>query len=219
MPGTELLEAIAARDSDRALDVLRRRPDLSDKRDAEGLSPLMQAVYRGMGDVVSEIRRVRPDLDVFEAAAVGDGGTLARAADINVWSTDGFTPLHLACFFNQKEAVRLLLGRGAAVEVAARNERFAAGAHPLHSAVAAGAHEIAVMLLEAGANPNATQHGGYPALTEAAENGNSELAEALLGYGADPRITLTDGTTAADLARKAGKPELAERLEAAAQAR
>jgi ankyrin repeat protein len=219
MSSNELFEAIGARDSQQALDVLRRRPDLSAKRDEEGLSPLMQAVYRGMADVVTELRRTSSELDVFEAAAVGDTGALENAADVNVWSSDGFTPLHLACFFDRMDAVRLLLDRGAALDVPARNERVAAGAHPLHSAVAAGAREITLMLLEAGADPNAKQHGGYTALTEAAQNGDSALAETLLEHGADPDIPLADGTTAAELARKAGKPDLAERLEAATRVR
>jgi uncharacterized protein len=222
MSEDDLFSAISDRDSTRALEVLRRRPELASTRDAEGLTPLMQAVYRGMEEVVAEIRRLRDDFDVFEAAAIGASARLdaltADTAAVNSWSGDGFTPLHLACFFNQQDAVRLLLDRGAAVDLPARNERFAAGAHPLHSAVAAGAREIAVMLLAAGADPDAKQHGGYTALTEAAQNGDAQMVDSLLAHGADPRIPLADGTSAADLARRAGKPELAARLEAAVRA-
>src|SRR5919199_921978 len=103
MSVSELFEAIGARDSERALEVLHRQPALVGARDEEGLTPLMQAVYRGMDSLVAEIRRLRDDLDVFEAAAVGDVDRLIRLTEdrqlVNAWSSDGFTPLHLACFF------------------------------------------------------------------------------------------------------------------------
>ena len=59
---------------------------------------------------------------------------------------------------------------------------------------------------------NATQHGGYTPLHEAAQHGDVELAELLLSAGADPAIALPDGTTAADLAEAAGHVDLARRL-------
>jgi ankyrin repeat protein len=65
---------------------------------------------------------------------------------------------------------------------------------PLHSAAAGRQTECARILLERGADPNATQAGGWTALHAAAANGNTELAELLLDHGADPRQQSVDRT-------------------------
>ncbi len=75
-------------------------------------------------------------LNVFEAAAFGDLDRLTEllAEDpelVGVMSGDGFTPLHLAAFFGQADAVRLLLARGAAVD---RNGTGWMTGTPLHAA-------------------------------------------------------------------------------------
>jgi uncharacterized protein len=215
----ELLEAILAGDEDRALEALRDHPELAVIRDPDGLSPLMQALYRGLGALATELRAASEELDIFESAAVGDihrlGELVSDPSDANSWSSDGFTPLHLAAFFGQPEAARLLIGRGADLEAPARNRRFASQAHPLHSAVAAQDRAICSILLEAGADPNSKQHGGFTPLLEAAQLGSDALVAELLEHGADPRGTLDNGKTAAELARQAGNASLAERLEEA----
>ncbi|MEX2183853.1 MAG: ankyrin repeat domain-containing protein, partial [Chloroflexota bacterium] len=83
---------------------------------------------------------------------------------------------------------------------------------PLHAA-AAGRHvEVCRVLLTAGADVNATQHGGYAPLHEAAGSGDVELAELFLSAGADADARLPDGSTAAAVAEAAGHHDLAVRL-------
>jgi ankyrin repeat protein len=214
--GTDpLLEAIEAGDEKRAIDVLGVHPELARARDADGLSPLMRALYHGLDRLAKELQAA-VDLDVFEAASVGDVERLHELVpDVSAataWSNDGFTALHLAAFFGRPEASRLLIERGADVEASARNVRFAAGAHPLHSAVAGQHPEIVALLLAAGADPNRTQHGGFTPLLEAAQLGSLDLAELLLAHGADPRARLENGTTALQLAQKSGNQALVVRL-------
>jgi ankyrin repeat protein len=108
-----------------------------------------------------------------------------------------------------------LVSVGADLEAVSRNRRFALDARPLHSAAAARQTEICGILLEAGADPNARQHGGFTPILEAAQHGDPELVEVLLRHGADPSLRLDDGTTAADLASRAGASDLAERLRSA----
>ena len=187
-------------------------------------SPLMQALYDGKTDEAMAIAEARTDLDVFEAAGMGDIERLRTLLDAdpslaNAWSDDGFTPLHFAAFFGHPEAAKLLADRGAGLEARSTNKQFALDATPLHSAAAAGERDVIDVLLDAGADVNAVQHGGYTPLLEAAASGKAELADALLERGADPSAQLDDGRNAVDLATAGGHAELAGRLERARSTR
>jgi ankyrin repeat protein len=154
----------------------------------EQLSALMQALYRGDREAAEALGRER-ELDVFEAAALGDVERLAELLDddpalVGSWSPDGFTPLHYAVFFDGPAATRLLLERGSDLEAPAKNEEFAPQARPLHSAAAAGRLDVCEVLLEAGADPNARQHGGFTPLREAEQRDDPELAALLRRFGA-----------------------------------
>jgi ankyrin repeat protein len=141
----------------------------------------------------------------FRMAALLD----AEPEAANAFAADGFTPLALAAFFAQPAAVRLLVGRGADVGAAARN---AMAVQPLHAAVAGRDFASASVLLGAGADPNARQHGGWTPLMAAAAHGDREIVEVLLSAGADPEIANDEGKTAAFLAEEGGHSALAQHL-------
>src|SRR5439155_1399964 len=75
-----------------------------------------------------EVERLRAggaELDVHEAAALGDVQRLAALLQrdptlVAAWSPDGAQPLHFSAFFGSVEACRLLLEHGAAPDVHAR---------------------------------------------------------------------------------------------------
>jgi ankyrin repeat protein len=154
---------------------------------AHEVSALMQALYTGETARVDELLAGDPELDVFEAAALGRGERLRELLDadpelVRAWSPDRATPLHFAAFFRQPEATRLLVERGADLE--AVSPTFG-DVTPLHSACASGERESARILLEAGADPNVRQQRGFAPLHAAAQNGDEELARLLLARGAD----------------------------------
>jgi ankyrin repeat protein len=209
-----IFEAIESGDVERVRALVSADPELAGARGADGVSALLQARYRFRLDLVEALLEPGPELDVFEAAALGRTDRLRELVTADpglgrAWSPDGFTPLHLAAFFGHEEGARLLIEHGSDVNAVARNTM---AVQPLHSAAAAGQGGIARALLEAGADPNARQESGFVPLHAAAQNGDFELARLLLEHGADRAARTDDGRTAADVAAAAGHAELAGTL-------
>jgi ankyrin repeat protein len=196
-------DLIDAADKDALSAALERDHDLAAERNPDGLSPVLYALYNGKQELVEPLLDANPPLDVFDAAAVGRTRGLEELLDAEpelatAWSPDGFTALHLAAFFGQEEAAKILVERGGEVNLVARNATI--HVTPLHSA-AAGSHPgIVKLLLEHGADPNAAQDGGFTPLHSAAQNDDRESAEALVEAGADPSLANDEGKTPADLA-------------------
>lgn len=212
----KLIEAIERGDEVAVAELLESDRRVADERDGNGVSALLQALYRGQAQNAAVIAEVKGWLDIFEAAALGDGGRLELAlkeepADVGAYSGDGFTALHLAAFFGRRLAVNLLLLAGADPNAEARNP---SRVRPLHSAVAGPDPMMAETLLAMGADPNARQRGGFTALHAAAKRGDQKLVDLLLGAGADVSLAADEGTRAAGFARQGGHEALAERLDA-----
>ena len=67
----------------------------------------------------------------------------------------------------------------------------------LHTSSVTGNAEVVEKLLNAGANPNATNSYGYAALHVAAMAGQTAIVEALLDAGADPNIVPSEASSSA----------------------
>lgn len=218
---SDMMEAVAAGDLDRVAALLADDPSLAMARGDDGVSAVLLARYRSDRPIMDALLAADPDLDLFEAAALGRIDRLRERLDddpagVGRYSPDGFTALHLAAFFGKTEVARMLIAAGARVDIYTTNE-FAN--QPLHAA-AAGRHlEVCRVLLAAGADVNATQHGGYTPLHEAAQHGDVEMVELFLSAGADPTVSVTDGGRPADLAEAAGHDDVATRIREVAATR
>lgn len=202
----DLFALIAASNVRGVRALLDDQPWLATDRDDDGVSVLMRARYQMDRGLVAAVREHVEELDVFEAAAFGDLDRLSElfASEpelVDAVSGDGFTPLHLAAFFGQTDAVRLLLARGATPDE--RGRGWMTGT-PLSAAAAGGHTAIVLMLLETGADPNVQQAQGFTPLHAAAQNGDLESVRALLEAGADPAVVSEDGVTPTELAEQAG---------------
>jgi ankyrin repeat protein len=222
MPDTAaMMAAVAVGDTDAVARLLAEDVSLASARGDDGVSAVLLARYRFDRATMDALLAADPELDVFEAAALGRLDRLKeRLATVPgasaAFSPDGFTALHLAAFFGKTEAVHILLDAGASVTTYTQN---AFANQPLHAA-AAGRHvEVCRLLLAAGADVNATQHGDYTPLHEAAQHGDDEMVELFMSAGADPTMSVSDGGTPAHLAEAAGHHDVANRLREVASAR
>ncbi len=107
------------------------------------------------------------------------------------------TPLHVACGLGHKDAVKLLLSKGADLH---GTESY--GWTALFFAARGGKSKVISLLLNEGANIDALDGNGRTALTWAVLYGRVGAVRMLLGRGADPDIdpSLTDD----NVLRKAG---------------
>ena len=198
-----IFEAIEQGDAERAKELVAADPLQAVARDPSGVSALMLARYRSQSEIVQALLDAAPDLDVFEASALGVVERLEALlaedpARARARSADDATALHFASFFGQPKAARLLVEAGA--DVHAVSPTFG-DVTPLHSAAAADSLEIVQLLVEHGADVNARQQGGFTALHAAAQNGDDAMREYLLDHGADPDAATDDGRTLADFSR------------------
>jgi uncharacterized protein len=192
-------------------------PAAATARDRDGVSATMHALYRRRVDLAELVAAAVPELDVFEAAALGRLDRVlelvgAEPALASARSPDGFTALHYPAFFGHGEAAavaRVLLEAGADVNARSSNE---IAVLPIHSAVAGGHDEVVAALVDAGADVNATQRHGWTPLQGAAKNGSLPSVERLLAAGADRTARNGDGDTAEDLARAVGHDDIVARL-------
>ena len=209
-----LFTAIGAGDGARVDALLDGDSALASARNHQGLSAVLAALYCRQEDILTAFLDRHPPLDLFEAAALGLhellGELIDSGDDMAAWSSDGFSPLHLASFFGRTATVRMLLDRGAPVDRPSRNGMKVT---PLHSAAAGHHAGIGALLLAAGADPDARQQGGFVPLHAAAQSGDLPLVRALLDHGADRDARDDDGRSPAVIAGEKGYAEIVALLE------
>ncbi len=210
----QFLAAVQQGSLEQVTRLLSQDPALASARAENGLSAVLVAAYYRHPELAHLLAERRHDLDIFEASAVGD---LERVKSLlgdhpelaNAVALDGFQPLGLACFFGHYDIARFLIENGAEVNSPSRNDQKVT---PLHSAAASRSLDIAGLLLDHGADPDARQEGDFTPLHEAAANGQLELVSLLLAHGADINLSQKPGQTALTFAQKAGHQSVVDFL-------
>jgi uncharacterized protein len=153
------------------------------------MTELLEALHRGDDETVAELLARQPELDVFEAAALGQADRLREiladdSESANAFGDDGFQPLTLACFYGHVDSARVLLEHGADPNTLGRHEHIQTNA--LHAAAASEnkgpelRYELCKLLLDNGADPSIPQGGSDFRAIDAARQTGDEKLERLL---------------------------------------
>jgi ankyrin repeat protein len=160
--------------------------------------------------------KIEPDhADIHVAAKDGDTDEVAALLSMDnrltrTHDADGWTPLHLAAHYGHPATVAILLHNNAPVDIRSANQMANT---PLHAALAGRRADVVKILVDAGADVNAKQHGGWVPLHSAAANGDRAMVELLIARGADRNAVNDAGVSAAAFARERGHAALADYLD------
>ena len=119
-----------------------------------------------------------------------EGSGTTRLININFEFEDGLTPLMTACIHQKPKIVKLLIRKGAELEL-----KDDEGDTALVYAVIGGSSEIIEDLLNAGANINVKNNDGYTPLHKSCMISNRELVNLFIRRGANLEIKDNDGDT------------------------
>jgi ankyrin repeat protein len=167
--------------------------DVNAKEHEHHQTALMWAVAQRHPEVVQLLIDTHADIRArsltYPQIVVGEQTQRAGREELNYTVLrGGATPLLFAARVGDVESARLLLKAGAAA-----NDSQPDGVSALVLAAHSGNGNVAALLLERGADPNAFGS-GYTALHAAVLRSDLSLAKALLARGADPNLRMTKGT-------------------------
>ena len=211
----EFFDAIRTGDRDRVSGMIVANTALLSAQDENGLGPFTVAKYSGRNEIAALLLEKGVELDIFAACIAGAEQrvvelTGAERELIKSYSHDGWTPLHLACFFDHPAIAEALILYGADVQARSRNAMQNA---PLHAAAAGRSRDSVRILLEHGADVNAQQEGGWTALHAASQNGDVEMVRLLIASGAHVHARAGNNQNALDLALTKGHQAVVDILD------
>ena len=182
-----MIAAVSEGDRGAVESLLQQRPGLAYTLMEDELPAILFSQYRKRTDIVQALLASGMRLTIGEAAAVGESERVRKIAKawpaaVHDYTSDGFTPLQLACFFGHADIAAFLIEQGADVHAVAKN---AMSIQPLHAAVAGQYADIVKLLIAHGADVNARQQSGFTPLMAARQNNDKQTEALLLEAGAE----------------------------------
>ena len=193
-----------------------------DIKDKNGLTPLhvaVQSAHRKV-EMVGKLLNDGADVNAENAAgktplmlAVGDIALLNKLLDnhakVNAADSEGMTALHYACRNKSvKGIVEELIKRGADVEAKMEREELT----PLHIACQKGSQVLSGILLDNGADINASTPEGLVPVHFAIQSGVAAVVTLLVDRGANLKVLTSSGRSAIHFAGLASQVEVISML-------
>ena len=116
---------------------------------------------------------------------------LSRGANVNIQESDGQTPLHIGCQFDNIDIVKCLVRNGADVNALDNKKQS-----PLQVSILRGPDETSRYLLRNGADVHIVDKDGQSPLHYSSEWGNKDIVSILLSMGAKVNQQDNEGRTA-----------------------
>lgn len=173
------------------------RPDLIKNLLRKGVNPNITDPYKGNTALIVAMQEEA--MDAFRLLVN------IKGIDLNKRAKNGNSPLMMAAWKSNDEAVKMLLDNGAKVNQP--------GWTALHYAASAGNEKIVNMLLAKKADVNAPAPNKTTPMMMAAKNGHGNVVQILLDHGADILLTNEWSMSAVDFARDGGFTSLQEDLQ------
>lgn len=205
---------IKEKDPEKISALVKEKPAILDASDENGSSGFMLIAYSEFYYLLEQLIEFKQSISFYEAIVLGKSNIVetyleSNPESPNEYSADGFTPLSLAAFFDQTEIAKLLIDNGADPNLSATNP---SKVNALHSATAKENYELCKILIENGANVNATQMQNVTALHSAVHRGNMALTQLLVENGADSALKMDNGDSSVDIAEKEGHKNIRDYL-------
>ena len=145
--------------------------------------------------------------DIFSAARSGDVTSIEKLYalkpdTINAKNQQGYTPVILACYYNNTEVLKALI----AYNVELNNVPNSPTA--LQAAAYKGFTDCVKLLLDYDANPNIADANGTTPLIYAVQFSHAEIVDLLIKKGADVNYKDPNGFTAINYAENLGLTEI-----------
>ena len=195
----EFISSLQKGDHHRCFVLLENHPNITILENNE-VSLILKCLQFNQFEMAELVARKKKEINLFEAAALGISlkikAFIEKGENPNSVNNEGMTPLGLACFYGQYEAVKWLITLGADVNKPMEN---GLGTYPLHLAVMANSMSIVKFLLEKGAFINAQENDGTTALYAAVYQRNFEITRFLIEQRAAINIQLENKVSLREL--------------------
>ncbi|NAS31885.1 hypothetical protein GTQ40_12935 [Flavobacteriaceae bacterium R38] len=199
-----LIEKIKDQKTEELISFITQNPGVLNEKDRNNSSGFLLIAYSNISSVFKKAIALKQTFNFQEAILSGKIDIVKSFVEkdknkVHEYSSDGFTPIALASFFDQTAIAEYLLEQGANPGLAAKNP---SKVNALHAAVAKENITLCRLFIENRIDVNSTQIQNVTPLHSAVHRGNLPLVKLLIANGADITLKMDNGDDALTIAKR-----------------